>query len=294
MNRKRLFLSSLLAAMLLVGLLAPETTAEAAGLYTYRLAKVIQVAGRQGVATDGDFYYVSGSKALYKYTKKGELITKNEDPFRDWCPKCNHLGDIDYYKGEIYTAAEEFREGRGWDIQIAIYDAKKLKFLKTIRFDEESGQVEASGVAVDPLRKIAWMSDWTSGRHLYQYDLTTGKYIGKLRLHPAPQFQQGVFYYKGKLFITADDGDADFWEPDNLYRVNADPSATHGVVEFEKAFNEFIRVGEIEGLCFDRKTGEFIVHHNRGKHVVEGIPVGLYPGYKKEVHELYIYEVVKP
>ena len=31
---------------------------------SYRLVKVIQVPGRQGIATDGVNYYVSGSKAL--------------------------------------------------------------------------------------------------------------------------------------------------------------------------------------------------------------------------------------
>ena len=30
--------------------------------------------GRQGIATDGEFYYVSGSKALYKYDKTGKLL----------------------------------------------------------------------------------------------------------------------------------------------------------------------------------------------------------------------------
>ena len=33
------------------------------------LIKTIEVAGRQGVAVDSDYFYVSGSKALYKYTK---------------------------------------------------------------------------------------------------------------------------------------------------------------------------------------------------------------------------------
>ena len=44
------------------------------GLYSYQLAKIIQVPGRQGVATDGTHYYVSGSRALYKCDKSGEVI----------------------------------------------------------------------------------------------------------------------------------------------------------------------------------------------------------------------------
>ena len=33
----------------------------------YRLKKVIPVAGRQGIAIDKDYYYVSDTRALYKY-----------------------------------------------------------------------------------------------------------------------------------------------------------------------------------------------------------------------------------
>ena len=32
----------------------------------YRLKKVIPVAGRQGIAVDKDYYYVSDTKVLYK------------------------------------------------------------------------------------------------------------------------------------------------------------------------------------------------------------------------------------
>ena len=47
----------------------------------YRLKRVIPVEGRQGVAADSNFYYVSGSTALYKYDKQGRLAAKNERPF---------------------------------------------------------------------------------------------------------------------------------------------------------------------------------------------------------------------
>ena len=38
-------------------------------VYSYRLKRVFEVEGRQGIATDGQYYYVSGSKTLYKYSK---------------------------------------------------------------------------------------------------------------------------------------------------------------------------------------------------------------------------------
>jgi len=265
------------------------------GLYSYQLAKIIQVPGRQGVATDGTYYYVSGSRALYKCDKSGEVILENKEPFKTFPEEavCNHIGDIDYYNGELYIGAEEFKEGRGFNIQIAIYDAETLEYKRSIPFDEKSGQIEVCAITVDPIRKIAWMADWCNGRYLYQYDLTTGTYIGKLHLQPVPQYQQGVYYYDRHLFITADDGDANYWEPDHMYRVNADPAATCGLVELEKVFNEFTRAGEIEGLCVDPKTGQLLVLFNRGTKVVEGMAVGFYTGYEKEIHEVYIYDIIK-
>lgn len=37
----------------------------------YRLKRIIPVTGRQGIAVDEHYYYVSDSKALYKYDKNG-------------------------------------------------------------------------------------------------------------------------------------------------------------------------------------------------------------------------------
>ena len=54
----------------------------------YRLKRVIPVEGRQGIAADSAYYYVSGSTALYKYDKQGRLVAKNERPFEGlpWRP----------------------------------------------------------------------------------------------------------------------------------------------------------------------------------------------------------------
>lgn len=40
----------------------------------YRLSRVFPVEGRQGIAADSNYYYVSGSTVLYKYDKQGRLV----------------------------------------------------------------------------------------------------------------------------------------------------------------------------------------------------------------------------
>jgi hypothetical protein len=260
----------------------------------YRLLRVIEVAGRQGVATDGQRYFVSGSTALYAYDRQGELLRSNEDPFRELTQPANHIGDISVHAGELYAGIEQFEDGRGTNIQVAVYDAETLTYRRAIPWEPDSGQVEVCGVAVDAANGAIWMADWVNGRHVYRYDLATGRYAGTLRLEPAPQRQQGIAAYDGHLYLTADDGDAEADEADSLWRVPADPAAASAHVTHVKTFTGFRRAGEIEGLDFDAAAGELVVLSNRGKRIVRGMPQGLYPGYDREIHELYVYAVPRP
>ena len=268
--------------------LTPPETDEPAG---YELLRVFEVAGRQGVACDGERYYVSGSAALYVYSKDGELLAENPEPFADLEKPANHIGDISVHEGELYAGIEWFSDGRGTDIQIAVYDAGTLRYKKSVDWDPESGQVEVSGLAVDAANRVVWMTDWVNGTHIYRYDMATDSYDGKLHLRPVPQWQQGIAAFSGHLYITADDGDAENDEVDNLWRLAAETTSTTAYVTHEKAFTEFRRVGEIEGIDFDREAGEMLVLANRGKRIVLGMPKGLYPGYEREIHEVYVYRI---
>ena len=266
---------------------------EDASVYSYRLKKVFEVEGRQGIATDGQYYYVSGNKTLYKYSKDVKLVLKNEKPFINFEKPANHIGDIDVYNDEIFAGCETFIDGRGVNIQIAIYDSKTLKYKRSIDFHPDSGQEEVSGITVDTYRNVVWMTDWVNGNHIYQYDLRNGSYIGKLRLQPPPLCQQGTLYWDGNLYITADDGDAEFDEHDHMYCVKIDQSETASLVTLEKTFNEVKRTGEIEGLTIDHTTDELLVLFNRGTRIILGMPKGFYPGYDREIHEVYVYDMLK-
>jgi hypothetical protein len=261
--------------------------------YSYSLLGSFEVKGRQGIATDGEYYYVSGSKALYKYDKTGKLLLANETPFEGYAIPSNHIGDIDVFNGEIFVSAENFMDGVGKDIQIAIHDAATLKLKRTFRFEPSSGQEEVSGITVDRDKKTVWLCSWVgeeSGRYLYEYSLETGAYLRKIHLQPVPQWVQGVFYWKGALYLTADDGTADLDEPDHLYRVNVTDKSYASVV-LEKTFTEVKKQGEIEGVTIDPATNEMLVLFNRGARIVLGMGKGLYPGYTREISEVYRYKM---
>lgn len=296
LERYRLFaLPAMLSALLCAASAAAAPPLPGAKpMYEYRLIDTIEVKGRQGIASDGNYYYVSGSKALYKYDKTGKLLLSNEAPFEGYPIASNHIGGIDVFNGEIFVSAENFMDGVGKDIQIAIHDADTLKLKRAFKFEPSSGQEEVSAICVDTDKRTVWMTSWVgeeSGRYIYEYSLDSGKYLRKVHLQPVPQWLQGIHYWKGKLFVTADDGTADLDEPDNLYRVDV-TDKTYAHVVREKVFLDVKRQGEIEGSAVDPKTGELLVLFNRGTRIVLGMPKGFYPGYDREISEVYRYKMV--
>lgn len=261
---------------------------------TYKLVTAHQVEGRQGVASEGDYFWVSGSKTLAKYDRHWNQVKINKTPFDGYKIPSNHIGDIDVYQNEIYVGAENFMDGVGKDIQIAIHDGDSLKLKRTFPFEPTSGQEECSGIAVNPDTQTVWMCSWVgeeSGRYLYEYDLKTGKYLRKVHIQAPPQWVQGMAYFEGSFYLTADDGTADEKEPDHLYRVDISPGASNAPVVLERTFDDVTFQGEIEGLTFDKKKRQFLLHYNRGSRIVLGMVKGFYPGYDKEISEVFVYDI---
>ena len=274
----------------------PETDPEIMlPVHEYELISSVEVNGRQGVCSEGDYYWVSGSTTLAKYDKDWKLIKTNDDPFKGYTLEVNHIADIDVYNNELYIGAEYFMDGVGKNIQIAVYDADTLELKRTFPFEAESGQLECSGIAVNPDTKTVWMCSWVgeeSGRYLYKYDLETGKYLGKVHMQMPPQWLQGIAYYDGWFYMTADDGTADDNEPDHLYKTRIDDGATSCIVTLERTFDDVTRQGEIEGLTFDKELGQLLLLYNRGARIILGMPRGFYDGYDKEISEVFTYQIV--
>ena len=273
----------------------PEDDASAMlPVYEYSLAGSREVEVRQGVCAENGYYWVSGSATLAKYDKDWNLITKNESPFEGYEKEVNHIADIDVYENELYIGAEYFMDGVGKNIQIAVYDGDTLKLKRTFSFEEASGQLECSGIAVDPDTKSVWMCSWVgeeSGRYLYRYDLETGAYLGKVHMQMPPQWLQGVAYYDGYLYMTADDGTADDNEPDHLYRTKITEGSTYCNVTLERTFDDVTKQGEIEGLTFDKENGSLLLLYNRGARIILGMPRGFYDGYDREISEVFTYSM---
>jgi DNA-binding beta-propeller fold protein YncE len=249
------------------------------------------------VCAEGGYYWVSGSTSLTKYDKDWNVVAENTEPFRGYEREVNHIGDIDVYRNELYLGVENFLDGEGKNIQVAVYDGDTLELKRVFPFRADTGQLECSGIAVDPDAEVVYLCSWIddeSSEYLYRYDLNTGDYLGALHLDPAPRWMQGVAYSGGSLYVTCDDGDADEDAPDHLYRVTPSADGTEATVRLEKSFDDVTRQGEIEGLTFDRESGQLLLLYNRGARIVLGMPKGFYEGYTEEIHEVFVYDVTNP
>ncbi len=290
MNLKGLFVIGMVSILSITGCDANQSNSNK----EYSLLGSEQVAGRQGIAVDDEYYYVSGSTTLIKYDKDWNIVLENDDPFSEgYTSEVNHIGDIDVYHGEIYCGVEMFVDGNASNIQIAVYDADTLKLKRTFPFEVESGQTECSGITVNYDDSTVWMCSWAdgdSGRYLYKYDLNTGEYLGKIHMHPLPQWIQGIAYYDGAYYVTADDGDADFDEADHVYRFEINEDSTEATCVEELCLDDVTKQGEIEGLSFDEKEKQLFVLYNRGARIIQGMPSGFYEGYTEEIHEVYAYQ----
>ena len=211
----------------------------------YRLKKVVEVPGRQGIAADKDFFYVSDTRGLYKFDHNWNLVQKrvqikdkngkfkdplfnNPDPAKGGA---NHFGDIDVFDGKIYTGNEYFNLGRGVNISVDIYDANTLQYVESIPWRPESGQVEVSGVAVDRERNLVWLSDWVDSRYVYAYSLETKQYYTKVQCRPEPYWCQGIFIVDGTMLLAADDGDSTYHIADNVYKMDITGAPYTGLVQ---------------------------------------------------------------
>ena len=69
-------------------------------------------------------------------------------------------------------------------------------------------------------------------------------------------------------------------------------TGTAAYVRHELAFDQLRHFGEIEGVEFDETSAEVLVLSNRGQRSVLGMPKGLYPGYDREISEVYVFRQV--
>ena len=182
----------------------------------------------QGITTDGEYYYTSGSitalnfTALAKFDCKGvQLVDSHTNPLPKVCSDRgnNHIGGISYYNGKIYAPVEGGDEVYAC---IVVFDAETLE--PTGEIYDLPNEIYTDGVpwcAVDPDTGYLYASKWTDIETVYVYDTADSmKLVKEINLTGIETIHriQGGEFYKGTLYLSNDTKDNGNFK--NIYSVD--------------------------------------------------------------------------
>lgn len=168
----------------------------------------------QGITTDGEYYYTSGSlaavniQALGKFTVDGmETVETNLSPLPSVCIRRgnNHIGGISYYNGKIYAPVEGGDEVYAC---IVVFDAETLKATGEVY--DLPNELYEDGVpwcAVDPETGYLYASMWDDAKVIHVYDVNDGmKFVKDINLTGLGIIDrtQGGEFCNGKLYLSYD------------------------------------------------------------------------------------------
>lgn len=234
----------------------------------------------QGITTDGEYYYTSGSlaaintTALAKFSVDGMSMVKARlNPLPDICEKRgnNHIGGISYYNGKIYASVE------GGDTQwacIVVFDADTLKPTGEI-YDLPNEKYE-DGVpwcAVDPDTGYLYASMWDDAKTIYVYDVNSAmapvKELKLTGLGIIDRIQGGEFL-DGTLYLSHDikhNGNFKRIESVNVetgeVKVVAERNVGSDNVEAEgMTFTKTADGAVMHVLDYNKLIGVFVHHYN--------------------------------
>ncbi len=191
---------------------ASTDTAELVSKDTFVFDKALLMG--QGITTDGEYYYTSGSlsgiglTALAKFDCKGvELVDSHINPLPKHCSERgnNHIGGISYYDGKIYAPVEGGDEVYAC---IVVFDAETLEATGEVY--DLPNEIYTDGVpwcAVDQATGYLYASRWNDIETIYVYDTADSmKLVKETDLTGIEKISriQGGEFYNGTLYLSED------------------------------------------------------------------------------------------
>lgn len=166
----------------------------------------------QGITTDGEYFYTSGSIAaldlvgMAKWTADGfdKVIYNHFAIPKEIKEKYNsdHIGGISYYDGKIYAATEDDTDTYNL---ILIYDAETLEF--TGEYYNLGTEYLDDGIpycAVDGENGYLYTSQFHETDCILAYNLDDMTFSHKIMLSEPIDRIQGAEYYDGLLYMSYD------------------------------------------------------------------------------------------
>lgn len=218
----------------------------------------------QGIATDGEYYYTSGSitalnlTALAKFTFDDmEPVDVNVNPLPEKCKDRgnNHIGGIGYYNGKIYASVEGGDECYAC---IVVFDCETLE--PTGEIYDLPNELYDDGVpwcAVDTETGYLYASKWVDIETIHVYDTNNSmKHVRDIELNGIEKIHriQGGEFYKGKLYLSEDVEDNG--DIKNILGVNVKTGKVTLAAERDVGSDNI----EAEGLTFWEDENGAVMH----------------------------------
>ncbi len=202
----------LLLSMLTTPVAKDTATADLVSTHNFVFEKALLMG--QGITTDGEYYYTSGSitafnlTALAKFTFEDmTMVDSNVNPLPEKCTDRgnNHIGGISYYNGKIYASVEGGDECYAC---IVVFDCETLE--PTGEVYDLPNEYYSDGVpwcAVDTQTGYLYASKWTDIETIYVYDTADSmKPVREIDLKGMEKIHriQGGEFYDGTLYLSED------------------------------------------------------------------------------------------
>ena len=218
----------------------------------------------QGITTDGEYYYTSGSitalnlTALAKFTFEDmTMVDSKVNPLPEKCTDRgnNHIGGISYYDGKIYAPVEGGDECYAC---IVVFDSETLE--PTGEIYDLPNEIYSDGVpwcAVDPDTGYLYASKWTDIETIYVYDTANEmKLVREIDLNGMEKIHriQGGEFFEGKLYLSEDIENNGTIK--NILCVNPDTGKVTLAAERDVGGDNI----EAEGLTFGKNDDGAVMH----------------------------------
>ena len=237
-------------------------TAELIGTDTFVADQAIIMG--QGITTDGEYYYTSGSlaaintTALAKFSVDGMSMVKARlNPLPDICEKRgnNHIGGISWYNGKIYAPVEGGDECYAC---IVAFDCETLEATGEIY--DLPNELYDDGVpwcAVDTKTGYLYASKWNDIETIYVYDINDSmKPVKEIDLKGIEKIHriQGGEFYEGKLYLSEDSKNNGTMK--NILEVNVNSGVVRVAAQRDVGGDNI----EAEGITFRESEDGSVMH----------------------------------
>lgn len=185
----------------------------------------------QGIATDGEYYYTSGSITALNFTALAKIAVEDMEikdvrinPLPDKCTDRgnNHIGGISVYNGKIYASIEGGEDS--YNACIVTFDCDTLEATGEV-YDLPNDLYD-DGVpwcAVDTETGYLYASKWNDIKSIYVYDTNKNmELVKEIKLSGIDTIHriQGGEFYNGTLYLSNDCEDNGNFK--NIYGVNVE------------------------------------------------------------------------